>query len=150
MSAVWKFTLDPILTTLQMPAGAKVLTVAAQDGEVRLWAEVDPDNALETRQFMAVPTGAEVYLDGMTYVGTAFLDDLVFHIYAKVSTRMAAPIHVQVYNETTQTRDAAGVTRELLAAERVRQYNRGHSRRLKGSHGAGESERRPPAEASNP
>jgi hypothetical protein len=116
---IWKYTLDPILTTLRMPLGAKVLTVAAQDGNVCLWAECAVGVDLETRQFMAVPTGSEVYLGGTTYVGTVFLDDLVFHVYA-CRTEPRSPIHVQVYNETIQTRDAAGLAREVLAAERAR------------------------------
>jgi hypothetical protein len=83
MSVVWKYGLDPILTTLHMPLGAKVLTVGAQVGELRLWAEVDPLRRPEPRQFMAVPIGVEVDLHGMTYVGTVQLSDpdLVFHVY---------------------------------------------------------------------
>ncbi len=85
MAVIWKYTLDPILTTLQMPLGAKVLTVAAQDGEMRLWAEVESNRPgpLQERQFMAVPTGIDMYCDDTTYVGTVFLDDLVFHIYER-------------------------------------------------------------------
>jgi hypothetical protein len=32
---------------------------------------------------MAVLTGVWTNLDGTTYVGTVFLDDLVFHIYER-------------------------------------------------------------------
>ncbi len=85
MAVVWKYTLSRhgLLTTPQMPFGAKVLTVAAQDGEMRLWAEVDPARAQQERQFMAVPTGFDAYLDGTIYLGTVFLDDLVLHIYER-------------------------------------------------------------------
>jgi hypothetical protein len=87
MSVVWKYDLDPLFlfTKLHMPVGAKVLTVGAQNGELRLWAEVDPLRRPEPRQFMAVPTGVEVDLHGTTYVGTVQLSDpdlVVFHVYA--------------------------------------------------------------------
>jgi hypothetical protein len=82
MSVIWKYTLEPVLTTLFMPAGAKVLRVGAQDGELRLWAEVDPLRRPEVRQFMAVPTGVEVDLHDTTYVGTTAPGALVVHVYA--------------------------------------------------------------------
>lgn len=80
---VWKYTLMPFHSTLQIPFGAKVLTVGVQDGEVRLWVEADPTRADEERRFLTVPTGIEVDLHNTTYVGTFFLDDLVFHVYEK-------------------------------------------------------------------
>lgn len=86
MSVIYEYTLNSVLTTLQMPFGAKVLTVGVQNENICLWAEVDPARAPQTRQFMAVPTGLDAYLDGLTYVGTVFLEYLVWgylvlHIY---------------------------------------------------------------------
>ena len=39
---VWKYTLGDTVNHVSMPAGAEVLTVAEQYGEIALWARVDP------------------------------------------------------------------------------------------------------------
>jgi hypothetical protein len=78
---VWKFTLQPWQTAMHMPAGARLLHVNEQRGEVCVWAEVDPEAPTVLRSLLAVPTGG--YPGGRTYVGTAHLREsgLAFHVY---------------------------------------------------------------------
>jgi hypothetical protein len=93
----WECQSDDVAHVVALATLTEDRSDEEQEALLRLAQAVDRrrgnDNALETRQFITVPTGAEVYLDGLTYVGTAFLDDWVFHVYAKASTRMAAPMH---------------------------------------------------------
>lgn len=70
---------------VQMPAGAKILSVNAQDGELYLWAEVNTDQVLEHRTFAVFGTGWEIGKDldddERSYVGTVFEGALVWHVY---------------------------------------------------------------------
>lgn len=81
MSVIHKYYLEPVLTTLQLPAGAKVLTVGVQKSAVCLWAEVDLERGWQERQFLTIPTGVNVDLYKSIYIGTVFMEDLVFHVY---------------------------------------------------------------------
>ena len=84
--AIWKF---PLATTdrqvVNLPVGAKVLTVQAQFDKPCLWALVDVDAGAKTsgRAFLAYGTGHEHEgVDG-DYVGTYQLHGgrLVFHVF---------------------------------------------------------------------
>lgn len=44
----------------EIPIGASLLSVHEQDGEICLWALVDPANNLEVRHFSAYRTGEQV------------------------------------------------------------------------------------------
>lgn len=82
MKTVWKFPLEPLAPRVVMPEGARIVHIAAQAGEVCLWAEVNPEAPREKRTFHCVMTGGRA--DGRgEYVGTAHLVDsgLVVHVY---------------------------------------------------------------------
>lgn len=89
-AAVWKYRLRYPLTTVAMPAGAKLLHVGVQEVELFttavVWALVNPDETqMIERQFMLVPTGHPFYGEGMDYVGTVLLDDgaFVLHVFER-------------------------------------------------------------------
>lgn len=70
---------------VEMPTGARILTVQVQNGEPFIWAQVETTAPYEPRGFRVVGTGhpmsdAEM---GMPYVGTFQLEGgaLVFHLF---------------------------------------------------------------------
>lgn len=81
---IWKYPL--VATTaidLEMPKGARVLTVQTQNHAPVMWALVDPAAAKELRRFRVVGTGHEGAPDRGTYIGTFQLQggSLVFHVF---------------------------------------------------------------------
>lgn len=58
MRSIWKFDL-PVrdVAEVEMPAGARVLTVQTQHGNAQLWAIVDTEAPKETRRFFVIGTG---------------------------------------------------------------------------------------------
>lgn len=84
-TAVWKFTL-PIEDTavIDMPTGAEVLSVAAQHGDLQLWARVSTHARPEPRTFHVRGTGHPL-LDAATgrFIGTVQMRNgtLVWHIF---------------------------------------------------------------------
>ena len=71
---------------IEMPKGARILTVQVQDGEPYIWAIVNPDNDTEVRGFRLAGTGHQLNTMGFTdmvYIGTFQLYDggLVFHLF---------------------------------------------------------------------
>ncbi len=82
---IWKFCI-PIgnVTTIKMPAGAKVLHVAAQRNTPCLWALVDPSAPLEPRHFRLTGTGHPIRdLGEAEHRGTFLMagDRLVLHLF---------------------------------------------------------------------
>lgn len=89
---IWKFTVEPLSPT-RMPAGAEILHVHEQNGEIRLWAVVDPSAPVVDRDIEVAPTGGPV--PPGEYLGSVHLHDrwqanggqaeaqlmLVFHLY---------------------------------------------------------------------
>lgn len=83
--AIWKFHVLPDAFTVEMPAGARILSVATQPGEMepfprqawgtdahpRMWALVDPAAATVKRRFVCVGTGQHLpaEIDGFALVG---------------------------------------------------------------------------------
>lgn len=90
MKTVWKFKLEVLtVQNVDMPAGAKILCVNPQDGEVALWAEVDTNAKKTPRRIEIYGTGHEMHEDigvERVYIGTFFLRGglLVFHVYERV------------------------------------------------------------------
>ena len=74
-------------TTVAMRAGAVIRAVGVQlPGEICLWSEVPDAVPVETRTFRVIGTGFEVPEDaGIVYVGTAFDNPFVWHIYEATS-----------------------------------------------------------------
>lgn len=83
---IWKFVLRPGVVELDMPIGARTLTVHEQRGQCCLWAEVNIKMPATKRQFEVYGTGRP--LENLTdsirrYVGTVYMDggELVWHVY---------------------------------------------------------------------
>ena len=84
MTTIYKYTLRPGRTMLQMPADAQVLTVQMQDGTPCLWAKVDPTKPAELRTFDVYGTGHTMPDDPpMLYVATFQMEGgaLVWHVF---------------------------------------------------------------------
>lgn len=86
MKTIWKF---PILllveTSVEMPKGARILTVQAQLDQPQVWAVVDPEAPREMRRFRWIATGRpeEDYAFDGVYLGTVQLQGggFVFHLF---------------------------------------------------------------------
>lgn len=94
MKTIWKFRLPQVgLIELPMPEGAVVRKLGLQEVSPKyfdafVWAEVDDEADMETRQFYLVATGAELpsceagCSGKWHYFDTLFLlNGLVFHLY---------------------------------------------------------------------
>ena len=85
MRSIWKFPLATTDTqTLDVPEGAKPLTVQAQGVTPCLWAEVNPNGQTERRYIHTFGTGHPIPDDFQgEYLGSYQLLDggLVFHVY---------------------------------------------------------------------
>ena len=81
MKRVYKY---PIIVdeyfSLELPIGAKILTVDAQDNCPYLWVLVNPENISETRRFRFAGTGHNIIEDG-DYIGTVQIRGFVWHIF---------------------------------------------------------------------
>ena len=76
---VWKFEL--LSASVRMPAYAEVLTVGVQGESVFLWALVDPSAPYFDRRFVVHGTGHPITEPLGRFVGTAFVEGLVFHVW---------------------------------------------------------------------
>jgi len=87
MSArICKFKLDVnSVVEIEMPQGARVLHVGAQQGNVMLWAVADLGKPTEHRRFRVLGTGMELPSTHLGYLGTAFIDVFVWHVFEEVS-----------------------------------------------------------------
>lgn len=94
MKTIYKFVFEPQDNfTLQLPRGAKILSVQVQNEVPCLWALVDNEEKLETREFWTRGTGHncdelfygnELYRD-IEFLGTFQMlgGKLVFHLFVK-------------------------------------------------------------------
>lgn len=58
MKTIYKYELNLYyITALNLPIGAKILTVQIQFDKICIWALVDPTNKVESRLFVVVGTG---------------------------------------------------------------------------------------------
>ena len=87
---IWKFAFeinDEIV--IEMPKGAKILTVQVQNGLAFIWALVDPDAEKEKRYFDLYGTGHPIDMSiDRWYVGTFQIagGDLVFHLLGRINS----------------------------------------------------------------
>ena len=73
MKTIWKYTiLISDVFSLELPQGAKILTVQEQYGKPQIWVLVNSDNPLETRIFRLVGTGHPIEIEDskLEYIGT--------------------------------------------------------------------------------
>lgn len=82
---IWKYEVMPGVFDLNMPAGARVLSVQVQRGKPYIWALCCPDNEIEKRRFCALGTGhaCPEDIESARFVGTFQFEDraLVFHLF---------------------------------------------------------------------
>lgn len=87
---IFKMTLKTTDTqVLQMPNGAKVLSLQVQHGKPQLWILVNENNSTMTqRKFVTHGTGNPINpaVDPSKFVGTYQLDggNLVFHVFEQI------------------------------------------------------------------
>lgn len=85
MNTIWKFDVPATDTfTLEMPRGAKVLSVHSQGEKVCMWAEVSPGEPKELRTFRTYGTGHDISGDeNRSFIGTFLLHGgaFVFHLF---------------------------------------------------------------------
>lgn len=84
MKTTHKYAIDPAFDTVEMPKGAKVLTVQTQDNKPFIWALVDANaREFEERKFVPYGTGHLLPDEPGTYIGTFQLNggSLVFHLF---------------------------------------------------------------------
>lgn len=87
MKAIYKYRLQPATTSfVSMPAGARLLHVGDQFGDLLVWALVDGSAPWEAREFRVLGTGHPAdNLDGFSHLGTVQQNGgmLVWHIFVK-------------------------------------------------------------------
>lgn len=86
MKTIYKFRIPKITDDfgIEMPFGAKILTVQTQHELPCIWAIVDTENGNEMRNFKLYGTGHPIETSLFhTYIGTFQLrgGDLVFHLF---------------------------------------------------------------------
>ncbi len=85
---IWKYPI-PITDafTIDMPRGARILSLDTQNGGPTIWALVDPAAEKVPRAFRLFGTGHEVEIDTerADFIGTFQVSDgaLVFHLFAR-------------------------------------------------------------------
>jgi hypothetical protein len=88
---IWKYQM-PVLEEFEMdlPAGAEIVRVAAENGMLWLWAQVSTTAPSETRRMRAFKAGGTMPDDmtGLSYVGCAPIyiqQELMLYFYEEVS-----------------------------------------------------------------
>ncbi|EPW3423916.1 DUF7352 domain-containing protein [Klebsiella pneumoniae] len=88
MQTIWKYVFDETETTFNMPSGATILCVGAQEDDVCLWALVDTEAPVEPWRFVMVGTGQKLSEDfcsdrfvGTTQVNLSGTNFVVFHVF---------------------------------------------------------------------
>lgn len=87
---VWKFSLYPYKTEIEMPFRAEILTVQTQNDAAYIWALIIPTNKKELRHFEIYGTGHDIPYDmgeERKYINTFQLHDgeLVFHLFERIN-----------------------------------------------------------------
>jgi len=80
---VFKYRLTPDTSIIDMPVGAKVLSVQVQGEFAELWAMVDPAADTERRRFFVAGTGQPLPRDIGDFIATFQIPafGLVFHAF---------------------------------------------------------------------
>ena len=76
---------------IEMPVGAKILSIQNQNDQIALWAIVNNEAEMETRKFKVVgigwdlnsPVGLSKGLSVDNYIGTVQIDEFVWHVFEK-------------------------------------------------------------------
>lgn len=91
---IYKYKIDPpelnMVSTIQAPYYFKPLSVGIVDGELYVWGSTTPSGKIKDEYrksvehyhyFMIVPTGFECEIDDRDFLGTVFIEKLVFHVF---------------------------------------------------------------------
>ena len=82
--SIWKF---PIVRTdeqkIEMPVGAKVLSVQMQNGIPCIWAIIDTDARIESRSIAVVGTGNPCWCFTWAFIGTVADGDFMWHVFTE-------------------------------------------------------------------
>jgi hypothetical protein len=82
---IWKYPLihTSLPQEIKVPVGADLLSVGEQDGDIVLWAAVDPDcEPTATRQITIVGTGKTIPDGILRFIGTVQKQSgTVYHIF---------------------------------------------------------------------
>ena len=87
MKRVFKYLLNLNgIQKIEMPKDAKILCVQGQNNEMCLWALIDPDNQLETRQIRVFGTGRDIPDIKLDYIGTVQMlaGSIIWHIFEEL------------------------------------------------------------------
>ena len=84
---IWKYELEIAdMQEVTMPDGAELLSVANQDGNLCLWAMVDPSKEKRRRYIEIIGTGNPIFTDmgvDREFIGTAVVDPFVWHVFER-------------------------------------------------------------------
>tara|TARA_R110002020_G_scaffold193923_1_gene394506 strand:- start:4226 stop:4492 length:267 start_codon:yes stop_codon:yes gene_type:complete len=86
MKIIYKYEIPVGGGNIKMPYVSTALSVGVQNGSLMLWAEVDPDSSDVTSRFEVFGTGHDIPEDmgvSRRFIGTAFMDSLVWHVYER-------------------------------------------------------------------
>lgn len=83
---IWKYPLRiKDVNFVKMPEGAKVLSVAIQNGTLCLWAMVDTSQIIKERAFKIIGTGHPINFDDpaseLSFIGTVIDGQFVWHVF---------------------------------------------------------------------
>jgi hypothetical protein len=78
---IWKYPLNGIISNVEIPMDAEILTVQLQNGQPTIWALVNPKNELESRNFTIVGTGNPFDDTNHQYIGTFQIEPFVWHLF---------------------------------------------------------------------
>lgn len=84
MKTIWKYPINSGITKLELPSGAKFLSLQAQFGNPVAWFEVDPLVTMrESWQLATHGTGHEFNGEYDRFLGTFQVNNgaLVFHVF---------------------------------------------------------------------
>jgi len=84
MRKIYKYVINPNdYVDVEMPSGAQILSWQEQNGQMCVWALVDPSSPVETRRFRWAGTGHDIdELDGhLKFIGTAQQGSFVWHLF---------------------------------------------------------------------
>lgn len=80
---IHKYQVTPGIAGVQMPKGARILSLKVQRGQPCVWALVDPNAPLVQRHLAVYGTGFEVPAEPGRFVDTFLVDgdNFVFHLF---------------------------------------------------------------------
>ena len=79
---IYKYELEiNDINPITMPLGAEILTVQPQHNIICLWVKCNPTAPQVTRKIAIHGTGNTCEEDNGIYIGTAFLDYFVWHVF---------------------------------------------------------------------